>query len=75
MTWDSVAAQLRPTPETIVSSEVTPKTQQNESTEKNDVDVEVQKPTHRAIAEPGVARVEALQAVWGKHGKHLLIAG
>jgi hypothetical protein len=71
-TWDSVTAQFHPSPDTIVS-EVTPAP--HNETEKSDIDVEVQKPTQRVIDQPGVAKVEALQAVWGKHGKYIIIAG
>lgn len=35
----------------------------------------VQKPTHRPDLEGGVARVEAVQAVWGKYGKKIIIIG
>lgn len=44
--------------------------------EKNDVDVEIQKGAAQPyVEESGVARVEALQAVWGKKGRYILIAG
>jgi hypothetical protein len=43
---------------------------------KEDVDMEVQKPKAQILErEPGVARVEALQALWGKKGKWLVISG
>lgn len=46
----------------------------------NEKDTEQQHPTSHfgvtpTTAADGVARVEALQAVWGKHGKHALWAG
>lgn len=37
--------------------------------------VEISKADHHADIEGGVARVEAAQAVWGKHGKYIIIAG
>lgn len=70
--WHSIVAQFRPTDIADIT-EVTPSPQ--EVTEKDDVDTEVQKPTQRTVVESGVARVEVLQAVWGKYGKHLIIAG
>lgn len=43
---------------------------------KNDIDIEAQKAeTHHADVENGVAQVEAVQALWGKKGKWLVIAG
>jgi hypothetical protein len=73
-TWASVAAQFRPAPSVEESMAAA---DSQHATEMNNVDVEIQKQTltQRAIAEPGVARVEALQAVWGKKGKYFIIAG
>jgi hypothetical protein len=73
ITWDSIAAQFRPA-EAAPLSEVISQVPQD-GTEKNDVDIEIQKPAPRVVAEPGVARVEAIQAVWGKNGKYIIIAG
>jgi hypothetical protein len=44
---------------------------------KEDHDVEAsEKPSYNvAVAEPGVASVEAIQAVWGKNGKWIIAAG
>jgi len=40
-----------------------------------DVDIETQKQMASPPVENGVARVEAAQAVWGKHGRYLIILG
>ena len=68
-----VVSQLRPSPEHIETSEPTPVPQQ--LGEKHDVDVEIQKSeAQRQDVEPGVAGVEALQVLWGKRGKYLVVA-
>ncbi|KUJ12625.1 MFS general substrate transporter [Mollisia scopiformis] len=79
----SVTAQLRPVPEVFDSEEVheMPQTGHAQNTEdKNDGDVDVeaiQKPVFnpQSNVESGVARVEAVQAVWGKRGRYMIIAG
>lgn len=41
---------------------------------QDDNDVEIQKPVY-IVDNSGVARIEAIQAVWGVHGKKIIIAG
>lgn len=78
----SVTAQLRPVPDVLDSEEVHEMPHAALTTtadDKNDanVDVELQKPDFnpQPSVEAGVARVEAVQAVWGKRGRYLIIAG
>lgn len=73
ITWNSIAAQFRPSP-TTNGAEITTRVPQD-ATEKNDIEVEVLKTAPRTVVESGVARVEAVQAVWGKHGKYIIVAG
>lgn len=79
----SISAQLQPVPDTVDSEEVHEMPRiidLNNGDNKNDADVDVealQKPSfdpHPPV-EAGVAAVEAVQAVWGKRGRYLIIAG
>ena len=78
---NSITTQLRPAHDHIDAVEgaleVTQATQTNDG-EKNDADADIetaQKPVHPTPVESGVARVEAVQAVWGKYGRYIIIAG
>jgi hypothetical protein len=76
---NSFRAQFRPTPEIVDSQDATemhPTTVAHADGEKKEPDVEVSlKATQPLDVESGVARVEAAQAVWGKNGKYIIIAG
>jgi hypothetical protein len=77
---DAIKAQMRPAPGHIDAVEVTPAAPvtNKKDAEKNDIDVDIEaaeKPVLHAPVESGVARVEAVQAVWGKHGKWIIICG
>lgn len=76
----SVKSQFLPSPEIVESSHHAPELSHSptaqEKDEIHDADIEtIVKPAHKLDVEGGVARVEAIQAVWGKHGKYLIIAG
>lgn len=59
----------------IEGSEVVPVTS-HQTEKRNDIDIEVQKTeTYHGDVENGVTQVEAVQALWGKKGKWLVIAG
>jgi len=81
--FNSVTAQFRPSPGPLEGSDITPVPQPQTQDEKEkrdaniDVDVELQKSdaVYRPNVDPGVASVEAIQAVWGKKGKYIIIAG
>ncbi|KAI9730867.1 MAG: hypothetical protein M1834_005585 [Cirrosporium novae-zelandiae] len=78
---DTVKAQLSPSPvqldgleETTVISDPSP----NEvSQEKTDIKTNIQATERecQTLEAGGVANVEAVQAVWGKRGKYVLVAG
>ncbi|KAG0645909.1 MFS siderochrome iron transporter C [Hyphodiscus hymeniophilus] len=76
---DTIKTQLRPTPQHVDAVEIIPEATQEKGveSEKNaaDVDIELQKQAASPTVEAGVARVEAVQAVWGKHGRYFIIAG
>ncbi|TVY85123.1 Siderophore iron transporter [Lachnellula suecica] len=75
---DSVKTQFRPSPDIIDSEqhEYDVTTRPRVIDEKHYADVDaVQKPSPRSDVESGVARVEAVQAVWGKRGRYIIIAG
>jgi hypothetical protein len=80
---NAITAQFKPSPSNIESTGTSPPTQPRETHEAQDekheqeVDVELQKSeaVYRPDIDPGVARVEAIQAVWGKKGKYIIIAG
>lgn len=82
---EGVRAQFRPTPEHINSEDVSPAPPTGTDASKHDaeknnqiVDSELNelplKQLHNADA-VGVAKVEAIQSLWGKKGKYFLIAG
>ena len=76
----AITTQLRPATQYVDAVEVVPEEPQGIAHEKGekhdaDVDIEVQKPVALPVVESGVARVEAVQAVWGKHGRYVIIAG
>lgn len=78
-------AQFRPTPDHIISEDISPAPVTATETSKHDTEKNDQigdaeftdeplKPVHNADA-LGVAKVEAIQTVWGKKGKWIIIAG
>lgn len=76
----AVTAQLRPLPDPNDSQEIHEMPQATQTGNKKDVDVDVEtihKPDliPQSNVEAGVARVEAVQAVWGKRGKYMIIVG
>lgn len=80
---DTVNRNFRPVAVHAPAAEVSPQGQEtvetqrsnNEKIESGDVDVDaIDKPVHRDV-ESGVARVEAVQAVWGKYGFWIVAAG
>ncbi|RFU29512.1 hypothetical protein B7463_g6836, partial [Scytalidium lignicola] len=76
-----ITTQLHPSTEQgdvveVAAQTSQPATRGKEIEEINVDDAEtIQKPDYRHDVEGGVARVEAVQAVWGKHGKYLIILG
>jgi hypothetical protein len=76
----TITAQLQPLPDPIVSQEIHEMPQAAQTGDKKEaaVDVEtIHKPDliPQSNVEAGVARVEAVQAVWGKRGKYMIIVG
>ena len=72
---DTVKTQLRP----AVAEQASPLDEDHEIEEGLEMSpsrVEVEKPTDvNAATETGVVTIEAAQAVWGKRGRYLIIAG
>jgi hypothetical protein len=77
--FNTVRAQFRPSPETVDSQDATemhPTTVTHADGQMKEPDVEISlKAAQPVDVESGVARVEAAQAVWGKNGKYIIIAG
>jgi hypothetical protein len=74
---NSVRAQFRPSPEIVESQDATemhPTTVTGGDKKEPDVEINL-KAAQPVEIESGVARVEAAQAVWGKNGKYVIIAG
>jgi hypothetical protein len=76
----SIGRQFRPptthTEPVQFAPELAQSIAQGTAAEKDDVEFDtIQKPTYHRDIESGVARVEAAQAVWGKNGKWILVAG
>jgi hypothetical protein len=85
---DAVKAQFRPSADSGVAQHAAPEDaaapatvtgdfEKSAATEPTDVDTEAgEKVIYQVQPEQqGVARVEAIQAVWGKKGRYILIAG
>lgn len=75
---NSLKRQFRPSPDVVELGEVSHGLdiqQTEEQRNTTDVDLETMKQGHHQPVESGVARVEAVQAVWGNHGRYFIIAG
>lgn len=70
--FSQVAAQFRPSPTTADSTSEGSIDDKDAKLESLDHEV---RPVHGEDTAGGVARVEAMQAVWGKHGQKFLVLG